>query len=169
MKSLRESLFDSDIITKNLTFGDLWKLELLNIREGDYFSFHNTTEDTAGLIKKVFKENKLKSIPPEQNLNSVTYSSYQLRPEMYELFLRLVTLVERFPAIIAEGPDNRFSMTIDIYVEELQQLKQYVSANTKISMWYLDKSKKDRIGLLVEKSFGSRQRTIGLSAFFVKK
>ena len=169
MKSLKESLFDKDIVTKDILFGDLWRLELLNVREGDYFSFHNTAEDTAELIKKIFKENKLKSIPLEQNLNSVIYSSYQSRPEMYELFLRLVTLVERFPAVITEGPSDRFSMTIDIYAEELQKLKQYVSANTTITMWYLDKSKKDRIGLLVEKSFGSRQKIIGLSAFFVKK
>jgi len=60
MKSLKESLFDNDLITKDITFGDIFKY-VENPINASYFSGHNTVFFSKYMSDvRIRKESKIK-------------------------------------------------------------------------------------------------------------
>ena len=182
MKSLQESLFDTDLAQKDLpTIGSNYKLASIKVSWGDYYSNYNGLEEDLDLVDKIFKVNKLKSIKPI-SLDGVELDWYKTHLEFYDPFARLLTLVSNFyfneKESIEENPrfDTSHRYGFDVCKDDWGKLSPYIyMGKTEVRMWKpwqpasTVPKDRDSIYFSVCKNFGSSTKYLQFKAVFERK
>lgn len=170
MKSLKESLFDPDLIEKDIPkIGDKYEVKMIDISWGPYYSFMNGPDEDKVLIEKMFKS-KIKSIKPI-DYKDIIFQSHPDRLDVYEPFLRLLTVVYDLPIRPGFEDDEWYELYDDIINKDFPQ---YVNkSNMNIALYNQDSKfamiKDFGLRFEIVKGFGSRDKWIKLKAFFKKK
>ena len=166
MKSLAESIFDKDIVEKPIpTIGDEYEVKYIDTIWGDYYSFHNGPDEDKVLIEKMFKS-KIKSIKPldYKNINFVSNSD---RPDIFEPFLRMLTLVCNLPILPGFEDRTWHDLYDDIMIKDFPQ---YVNkSNMNIALYKPVYGHGNELYFEIVKGFDARDKWIKLRAHFIKK
>ena len=126
MKSLVESLFDKDLVTKDLpVIGEKYNLIQIGMPWGTHFNSGgaNGYEEDYKLMLEMFNKNKLKNIKPV-NIKNIKILHYKSQLNIYYYFRRMVTLLNEIPYNEYNMKDIKWANTYD---EELKTLYPYVS------------------------------------------
>lgn len=165
MKSLAESLFDRDLVERGLPkIGDEYKIKSIDTIWSDYYGFYNGPDEDKVLFEKMFKS-KIKSIKPV-DYKDIKFGSNDQRPDIFEPFLRMLTLVCNLPILPRVEDLSWYDLYDDIINKDFSQ---YVNkSNMNIALY---KPVYDQHGLYFEimKCFGARDKWIKLRAHFIEK
>ena len=185
MKSLQESLFDNDLVQKEIpTIGSNYRLTSITVLWGNYYANHNGLEEDLELVDKMFKVNKLKSVKPI-SLDGVKLDWYKTHLEFYNPFARLLNLVSNFyfneKESIEEKPrfDRWHQYGFDICKNDWDKLYPYIyMGKTEIRIWKPAPAmvslstpaySRDSIYVTISKNFGSSSKYLQFKAIFEKK
>lgn len=165
MKSLKESLFDKDLVERDLPkIGDEYKIKSIDTIWSDYYGFYNGPDEDKVLIEKMFKP-KIKSIKPV-DYKDIKFVSNDSRPDIFEPFLRILTVVCDLPILPGVEDLSWYDLYDDIINKDFPQ---YVNkSNMNIALY---KPVYDQHGLYFEivKGFGAKNKWIKLRAHFIEK
>ena len=172
MKSLQESLFDTDLVEKTIDFGSMYKIRHIDISWSDYYALNGDMEDDKILISKMFKLNKLKGIKPVEIDKDMVWI-YNDHLEIYEPLAQILTLVNKFTYIPYPEKEGwwepKFGFEPKEYKNQIKTLLPYFFANTNIEIFRRNFVGPDELTLRIEKSFGSKSKSLGFVVEFIKK
>jgi len=170
MKSLKESLFDKDIVTKDLDFSSKWQLSELTCSLGDYYNWYGETGTERELESKSFKIGKLSHKPMADTDKSMWNSFVTTYPgdlTFWGNFLRLVKMIETSSWIPEYDPRNIDKNGI-IPSDIEKELKQYVVATGGVD-FKLYVYSDHKCCFQFKKIFGAKDKYIAFCAIFREK
>lgn len=165
MKSLKESLFDKDLVAKELTFGSKWELEELDGMLGDYYNWYGDSSTQRELEKKTFKSNKLVGKPMAETKPSMWKpfgGGYAEDMDYWGNFLKIVKMFQDYEWLPVYNDYK------GIPKEIVDELKKYMFATGGLAVEF-SLNYNHTASLRVKKSFGSRNKYITFVARFREK
>ena len=165
MKNLVESLFDNDLMERDLLkIGDEYKIKSINVIWGDYYAFMNSPDEDKVLIEKIFKS-KIKSIKPI-DYKDIKFFSIDNRYDIFEPFLRILTVVCNLPILPGFEKESWHYLYNDIIDKDFSQ---YVNKSNMNIAFYKPSFAQHELYFEIKKDFGARGKWVKLRARFIEK
>jgi hypothetical protein len=167
MRSLKESLFDTDLVDKNLTFSTRYELTELRTSMGSFYNFYADNDTERELEKNTFKSNKLKNKPMAKTDPSMwkEFNGFIEDMDFWGDFLRLVKMLEDV-SWIPEYNHHGAILGNCIPADIEKELKKYLTGSTSVELYiYTDHD----ACFAIKKNFGGREKWISFRAIFREK
>ena len=169
MKSLKESLFDKDLVEKEVGFGSKWELTELMCSLGDYYNYYCGSGIDRELEKKTFKSNKLANKRMAETKPSMWKpfgGGYAEDMDFWGDFLKIVQILKDTPWAPKEAPMYRSDVVIP--EEFYKEFKKYLVATGGLEIkLYINSN--HTASFRIQKNFGSKDKWISFTAIFKEK